>query len=145
MKLAPIFLTLSLIGAHAETTGWLNWRGPLQTGVSLEKGLPEKVDPGSELWTYDIQGAGTPTIADGRLYAFGFYGEAFGKKGEDVQEALTWSIEQIETIDEDLMRRRSEDTIQMSQALYKVLCVKANAEKTKLFFNQNLTRKRWQQ
>lgn len=88
MKLTPILLSLSLIGAHAETTGWLNWRGPLQTGVSLEKSLPEKVEPGTELWTHDIQGAGTPTIADGRLYAFGFYGEAFGKKGEDVQEAL---------------------------------------------------------
>ncbi len=67
-------------------TGWLNWRGPLETGVSLEGGLPEDWKPQGKnhLWSYDIIGGGTPVIADGRLYAFGFYGE----KGEDVEEAL---------------------------------------------------------
>ena len=81
----PLFLSLLLITPSlADVTGWLNWRGPLDTGASLEAGLPEKCEPGSELWTYDIKGAGTPVIADGRLYAFGFTGE----KGEDVQEVL---------------------------------------------------------
>jgi outer membrane protein assembly factor BamB len=70
--------------SNAEVTGWLNWRGPAQTGASSEKGLPTDLKPGTELWTYEIQGAGTPVIADGNLYAFGFYGE----KGEDTQEAL---------------------------------------------------------
>jgi outer membrane protein assembly factor BamB len=64
--------------------GWLNWRGPLHTGASLESNLPEKCQPGEELWSYDIKGAGTPVIANGKLYAFGFYGE----EGEDVREAL---------------------------------------------------------
>jgi hypothetical protein len=75
-------LTLTAIATLAlaphltgETTGWLNWRGPLQTGASLEKDLPSDLKIGNELWTFDVQGAGTPTIADGRLYAFGFYGE----------------------------------------------------------------------
>lgn len=84
--------TLALIASlalapqlHAETTGWLNWRGPLQTGASLEKDLPSDLKIGNELWTYEVQGAGTPVIADGRLYSFGYYGE----KGEDTQEALT--------------------------------------------------------
>jgi outer membrane protein assembly factor BamB len=81
----PLLLSLLLITPLlAEVTGWLNWRGPLQTGASLETGLPEKCVPGTELWTYAIKGAGTPVIADGRLYAFGFDGE----KGEDVQEVL---------------------------------------------------------
>lgn len=88
MKLTPILLSLSLIGAHAEVTGWLNWRGPLQSGVSLEKNLPSDLKAGQELWTYDVQGAGTPVIADGKLYAYGFYGEAYDKKDEDVQESL---------------------------------------------------------
>ncbi len=79
--IATLALTPHLTG---ETTGWLNWRGPLQTGASLEKELPSDLKIGNELWTFDVQGAGTPTIADGRLYAFGFYGE----KGEDTQEAL---------------------------------------------------------
>jgi outer membrane protein assembly factor BamB len=85
MKLTLLLATLPLLAAGAaETTGWLNWRGPLQTGASLETGLPEKCEPGSELWTYDIHGAGTPVIADGKLYAFGYYGD----QGEDVREAL---------------------------------------------------------
>ncbi|MEP4078043.1 PQQ-binding-like beta-propeller repeat protein [Haloferula sp.] len=77
-------ITTFALPVSAETTGWLDWRGPLQTGASLEKGLPSDLKIGNELWTYEVQGAGTPTIADGRLYAFGFYGE----KGEDTQEAL---------------------------------------------------------
>lgn len=88
-----IFNTLrviALLGLAAGTAGavdgWLSWRGPLQAGVSLEAGLPEKWEPKGEnhLWSYDIKGGGTPVIADGKLYAFGFYGE----KGEDVEEAL---------------------------------------------------------
>jgi outer membrane protein assembly factor BamB len=85
MKLTLLIAALPLFAASAaETTGWLNWRGPLHTGASLETGLPDKCEPGSELWTYDIHGAGTPVIANGKLYAFGFYGEV----GEDVREAL---------------------------------------------------------
>jgi outer membrane protein assembly factor BamB len=81
----PLLLSVLLSSfALADVTGWLNWRGPLQTGVSLETGLPEKCEPGTELWTFKIHGAGTPVIANGRLYAFGYYGE----EGEDVQEAL---------------------------------------------------------
>lgn len=79
-----LFSILLTAPAFAGVTGWLDWRGPLQTGVSLEKGLPQKLDPAKALWTYDIHGAGTPVIADGLLYAFGFYGE----KGEATQEAL---------------------------------------------------------
>jgi len=79
--LFSILLTAPLF---ADVTGWLNWRGPVHTGASLESGLPEKCEPGSELWSYPIKGAGTPVIANGKLYAFGFYGD----EGEDVQEAL---------------------------------------------------------
>lgn len=81
----PLILTLLLAtGASAEVTGWTDWRGPLQTGASLETGLPEQLDPEKPLWSYPIHGAGTPVIADGLLYAFGYYGE----KGEETQEAL---------------------------------------------------------
>lgn len=80
-------LTLASLPSNAKpVTGWLHWRGPAQTGASAEKGLPEswKPDGESHLWSYDIQGGGTPVIADGRLYTFGYYGE----KGEDVEETL---------------------------------------------------------
>lgn len=67
-------------------SGWLNWRGPNQNGVSPAKDkLPDKLEIGgpNHRWSYKIQGAGTPVIADGRVYAFGFYGET-----TDLEEAL---------------------------------------------------------
>jgi outer membrane protein assembly factor BamB len=67
-------------------SGWLNWRGPNQNGVSPAKvKLPDKLDPkGPNLrWSYKVKGAGAPVIADGRVYAFGFYGET-----TDVEETL---------------------------------------------------------
>ncbi|MEM9444545.1 MAG: PQQ-binding-like beta-propeller repeat protein [Verrucomicrobiota bacterium] len=63
--------------------GWLSWRGPDQNGVSGETGLPDKIEESAALWKYAIQGGGTPVIANGRAFIFGFYGET-----QDVQEAL---------------------------------------------------------
>ena len=72
--------------AKALTTGisgWLDWRGPLQTGVSLEKGLPVKVDAKAALWTADFPGQSIPVIANGKLYIMGYLGE-----GADLQEGV---------------------------------------------------------
>ena len=63
--------------------GWLDWRGPLQTGASLEKGLPEKVDAKAALWTADFPGQSAPVIANGKLYIMGYLGE-----GADLQEGV---------------------------------------------------------
>ncbi|WP_193211718.1 PQQ-binding-like beta-propeller repeat protein [Luteolibacter marinus] len=82
----PLLLTLLLtLPSFGDVSGWLNWRGPLHSGVSLEEDLPGKLDPSAPLWTFDVHGAGTPVIADGLLYAFGYYGET----GEATQESLT--------------------------------------------------------
>ncbi len=67
----------------AKVEGWLDWRGPLQTGVSLEKGLPEKIDAKAALWTADFAGQSSPVIANGKLYIMGYEGEA-----ENLQEGL---------------------------------------------------------
>ena len=69
--------------AAAGATGWLDWRGPLQTGVSLEKGLPQKVDAKAALWTADFPGQSAPVIANGKLYIMGYQGE-----GPDLQEGV---------------------------------------------------------
>ena len=63
--------------------GWLDWRGPFQTGVSLEKGLPEKIDANDALWSADFPGQSAPVIANGRLYVMGFQGE-----GPELQEGI---------------------------------------------------------
>src|SRR5207302_11117750 len=63
----------------------LNWRGPQQNGTSVEKGLPDRWTVGgtNHRWTFDLSGGGTPILANGRVYAFGYQGE-----GADLQEVL---------------------------------------------------------
>ena len=77
-------VTQEKAGAAGGVQGWLDWRGPLQTGVSLERGLPEKVDAKTALWTADFPGQSAPVIANGKLYIMGFQGE-----GPDLQEGVT--------------------------------------------------------
>ena len=87
------FLAVGLLAAtslaSADVTGWLNWRGPHQNGTSSEKNLPDSWKPGSEsqLWKYNLNGAGAPVISNGRLYAFG-YGQFGEDRMQDVQETL---------------------------------------------------------
>jgi outer membrane protein assembly factor BamB len=64
--------------------GWLSWRGPHQTGLSLEKGLPDKIDAKDALWVADFPGQSTSVIANGKLYIMGYLGE-----GPDLQEGVT--------------------------------------------------------
>jgi outer membrane protein assembly factor BamB len=69
-------------GAATEA-GWLSWRGPEQTGVSRETGLPDKVAAGDALWVNDFPGQSAPVIAQGRIYAMGYLGQ-----GPDLQEGV---------------------------------------------------------
>lgn len=87
MKCSPVvFATLLfpwLTGSSlADVTGWLSWRGPLQTSVSTEKGLPAAVDSKKPLWEVDFPGQSAPVIANGRLYINGYLGT-----GPELQEA----------------------------------------------------------
>src|SRR6185295_11321774 len=73
-------------GATAATgpvKGWLSWRGPNQSGMSLEKGLPDKIDGQQSLWTANYPGQSTPVIANGKLYIMGYLGD-----GADLQEGV---------------------------------------------------------
>jgi outer membrane protein assembly factor BamB len=69
--------------AGAPIQGWLSWRGPEQTGVSRETGLPEKVSAQDALWTVDFPGQSAPVIANGQLFAMGYLGQ-----GPDLQEGV---------------------------------------------------------
>ena len=82
----PVFLGLSLAAAAATAApveGWLHMRGPLQTGVSLETHLPDSIQAADALWTVDLPGRSTPTVANGRLFVVGHLGE-----GADLQEGV---------------------------------------------------------
>lgn len=69
--------------AAEPVRGWLAWRGPEQSGVSRETGLPDKVDPKNPLWRVEFPGASTPVIANGKLYIMGYLGE-----DADLQEGV---------------------------------------------------------
>lgn len=68
--------------APIENGNWPNWRGPLQTGVSLEsyEGYEFNETP---IWTDAIAGRGTPVIFNGRIYSWGYRGT-----GAEVMEVL---------------------------------------------------------
>src|SRR5579862_2004022 len=70
-------------GVAAPVQGWLSWRGPEQTGVSRETGLPDQVSVNDPLWVADFPGASAPVLANGRLCAMGFLGE-----GPNLQEGV---------------------------------------------------------
>lgn len=78
------FLT-SCQGGGTSAGDWLQWRGPQQDGSSRETSLPETWAVGgvNHRWDYALPGRGSPVVANGRLYAFGYEGE-----GSDLQEVL---------------------------------------------------------
>src|SRR5690349_19104637 len=76
-------VALGGLSNFAAVDGWLNWRGPHQSGSSDEKGLPDSVDPSHPLWTASFPGQSTPVIANGKVYIMGYLGE-----GSDLQEGL---------------------------------------------------------
>ncbi len=67
----------------APVRGWLAWRGPLQNGSSLEKGLPDKLDGSHPLWVADFPGQSTAVVANGKVYIMGYQGD-----GPDLQEGV---------------------------------------------------------
>ena len=82
-KLFFLCLGLTATATAAPVEGWLHMRGPLQTGVSLEERLPDKIQTEDALWTVDLPGRSTPTVANGRMFVIGHLGE-----GADLQEGV---------------------------------------------------------
>ena len=79
-----LITTLILITSASAFAGdWLTWRGPLNTGVSLEHYKDAKLGD-TPAWTYDSHGRGTPVVYDGLLFSFGYHGEK-----EELAECLT--------------------------------------------------------
>lgn len=82
--LAAILLTtFNPLPSRGAVTGWLSWRGPEQSGVSRETGLPESLDAAHPLWTANFPGQSTAVVANGKLYIMGYLGE-----GPDLQEGV---------------------------------------------------------
>src|ERR1035438_4989634 len=63
--LAALICIVSAVSCGAAPVkGWLSWRGPEQTGVSREIGLPSKVSAQDALWVADYPGQSAPVIAN---------------------------------------------------------------------------------
>ena len=64
---------------QAGPNGWLQWRGPQQSGVSTDKALPVDLSEKSIAWVKDYGGRGSVVIGDylktGRAYVWGYEGE----------------------------------------------------------------------
>jgi outer membrane protein assembly factor BamB len=87
LALTAALLAVSPFAALHAASGWLHWRGPNLDGVSPAKQkLVTDLTLGgpNHRWAFQAHGAGTPVIADGRVYAMCYYGET----GEDVIEAI---------------------------------------------------------
>ncbi len=67
----------------SQPQGWLDWRGPFQSGVTPETQLPSVVDAKKPLWSVEFPGQSTPVLFKGRLFINGYQGE-----GPDLQEAV---------------------------------------------------------
>lgn len=77
------FLCALTAARAADSLNWSQWRGPLQTGVSLEK-YEKHLLPEKPLWTSPLPAQGTPLVIDGKLYVLGYRGEF-----DDLVETLT--------------------------------------------------------
>ncbi len=101
---------IAIVASHAASLGadihegnWLTWRGPLQSGVSLEsyEGSGD-FDP-DPVWVDAISGMGTPVIFNGRVYSWGYRGE-----GPDLEEVVQARDEKTGEI---IWERASQDFI----------------------------------
>jgi outer membrane protein assembly factor BamB len=78
-----LICSFGLVANASPPSGWLSWRGPEQTGVSRETGLPDKISAQDALWVADFPGLSAQVIANGKVYAMGYQGE-----GADLQEGV---------------------------------------------------------
>ncbi|MFV1995019.1 MAG: PQQ-binding-like beta-propeller repeat protein, partial [Verrucomicrobiales bacterium] len=106
----PAATAKAVISAPRPRGNWPSWRGPLQTGVSLEQYQEMSFDP-KPAWTYEVSGRGTPVIFEGQVYAFGYR----IRSNEDVREYLSaldedsgeliWENEYIEFMSDTVYNR----------------------------------------
>lgn len=78
-----ISLSQAAESASKEDHNWPSWRGPLQTGVSLEHHKDGKLNS-VPTWVHDSKGRGAPVVYDGRIFSWGYRGER-----EELVELLT--------------------------------------------------------
>lgn len=69
----PSICALALFLPTTHAADWLHWRGPAQTGQSLEKNLPDEWDPSTPgkqnlIWKVPYGCRTTPLVMNGKIY-----------------------------------------------------------------------------
>ena len=84
LALSTLFISLAYAEIRIPGT-WVTWRGPHQTGVSDETGLPSSWSPEGEnlVWKAPFGGRSAPIIMEDRLYMVNVADE-----GEQEQERV---------------------------------------------------------
>ena len=91
------FLSFFLIPFPLLASDWSHWRGPWQTGVSPDTGLPANVAD-NVLWRAPYGGRSTPLVLGDRLYLINYEADRVkaGNKEEDVPESI---VERVMCLD----------------------------------------------
>ena len=76
-NLGFVLCLLLLICAPARGADWPGWRGPLQSGASMEKALIETWSAAGEnlVWKAEFSGRSTPVVLNGHVYVIGRVGQ----------------------------------------------------------------------
>jgi outer membrane protein assembly factor BamB len=84
-----VAFTFAIVPLSASGSDWTHWRGPLQTGVSPDKNLPDKVD-GNVKWKSPYGGRSTPIVMNDRVYLINYQADKTNVNGkeEDVPETI---------------------------------------------------------
>jgi outer membrane protein assembly factor BamB len=86
---AFFILNFSLLIPAAGAADWVHWRGPEQTGLARETGLPEffgvdEVGKDGLIWKQPYGGRSAPLVLKGRVYTIGGYDMSKPTEGERV-------------------------------------------------------------
>jgi outer membrane protein assembly factor BamB len=79
----PLCLCVSVVSPSFSAENWTHWRGPLQTGFSPDKNLPDEWDPRTPgknnlVWKQPYGCRSTPMVMNGRVYIIGADNEPIG-------------------------------------------------------------------
>ena len=92
-RILPLLFLLPLaLVADARAEDWTHWRGPEQTGVSRDRGLPDTFNPATGknvIWKAPVGGRSTPIIQKGRVYFIAGHGTMGLEIVEDAPDVHT--------------------------------------------------------
>jgi outer membrane protein assembly factor BamB len=92
-----VLFAMTLLPFTAIASEWTHWRGPAQTGVATDTGLPDKVG-GNVIWRVPFGCRSTPLVFNDRVYFINYDADKVkdGKKEEDVAETI---VERVMCLD----------------------------------------------